>query len=556
MSIEDVDYLKEHSHRQAYTFLVDSKDRDKRVYPTPSEYIVEFTTPFRNVIGMEVIDASIPRTMYNVDVINNKLRFFIHDNTYNLESYHVAQSVEIAVPEGDYTIQTLIPALNRLLFMHVNNQASKPIAYITAKSTTNPPDVQNKLAFHCPYPFFFDLEHSSIAETLGFDMFTQEAEASVPILSRQYDNPWYHQGFYRRYHSVDVPPQLQLGEERTVFEGPRGVLRSLSVQSPTHRVAQRFFMTSMGYLYQVFAAFTAVELPNEPVRWSVYPGTALAPNTLHDPLVTGTIAVSYVDGTLSDSNQVMTRLEENSYYWIVFESNANVSIFYNDVLQEETSLRIGNNWASIDANGVYYNASIQIIVRDEYHMLKAPGMYTLVGPRYIIMRCQEIEENSFRSLAYSKYHLGIAKFRLGVVGYSENRMDYSKVPVREFHPIGKLRRLSLRFELSTGELYDFKGVNHTITFSIHYYEPTSKVKFSASILNPNYRGNFIEYMYKQEEQESDSDDQEEEFSRDHLPAYRRQEQAHAPETEMLRDLDFIRAQRMMDDLEMHANPSE
>lgn len=556
MSIEDVDYLKEHSNRQAYTFLVDSKDRDKRVYPTPSEYVVEFTTPFRNVIGMEVIDASIPRTMYNVDVINNKLRFFIHDLTYDLATYHVSQSVEIAIPEGDYTIQTLVPVLNQLLHMNVNNQASKPIANITAKSTTNPPDVQSKLEFHCPYPFFFDMENSSIAETLGFDTFTQEAEGVVPILSRQYDNPWYRDGSYRRFHSVDVPPQMQLGQERIVFEGPRGVLRTLSVQSPTHRVAQRFYMTSMGYLYQVFAAFTATELPNVPVQWKVYPGTALAPNTLHAPLVTGTIAVSYVDGTLSDSNKVMTRLEENSYYWIVFETSAAVSIFYNDVLQEETTLRIGSNWDSVDGNGVYYQASIQIIVRDEYHAIKAPGLYTLVGPRYIIMRCQEIEENSFRSLAYSKYHLGIAKFRLGVVGYSENRMDYSKVPVREFHPIGKLRRLSLRFELSTGELYDFKGVNHTITFSIHYYEPTSKTKFSSSILNPNYRGNFIEYMYKQEDQESDSDDQEEEFSRDHLPTYRRQEQAHAPETEMMRDLDFIRAQRMMDDLEMHANPSE
>ena len=77
MSIEDVQYLKNNSIKQSYTFLVDSKDRDRVIYPNPNEYVITFSTPFKNVIGLEVIDASIPRTMYSIDVNNNTLYYYL-----------------------------------------------------------------------------------------------------------------------------------------------------------------------------------------------------------------------------------------------------------------------------------------------------------------------------------------------------------------------------------------------------------------------------------------------------------------------------------------------
>ena len=163
--------------------------------------------------------------------------------------------------------------------------------------------------------------------------------------------------------------------------------------------------------------------------------------------------------------------------------------------------------------------SAQIVVKDDYHRIIAPGIYSLIGPRYLTIRCPEIEENSFRSLAFTAHNLGMAKIRLGVVGYSDNRLDYSNVPNREFHPIGKLSRITIRFVLPDGTLYDFKGVNHTITFAIRYYEPTpqtSDMSEFRSTMNPNYTPNFVQYMYKQEEQESDSTDQEEDFNRDNF----------------------------------------
>jgi hypothetical protein len=215
-------------------------------------------------------------------------------------------------------------------------------------------------------------------------------------------------------------------------------------------------------------------------------------------------------------------------------------MYYNDVLTTNTPLKIYENgtWNSIDdpTNDIYYQFAMQIDVCNDYHSLKGPGIYSLVGERYIILRCKEIEENSYRSLSYSKHTLGLAKFRLGVVGYREERLDYSSVPNREFHPIGKLTRLTLRFETPTGNLYDFKDVNHTITFGIQYLEPTGRVDFSKSIINTNYDGDFMKYQYTQQQQEEDSDDQEIDYNRDDFEKYKLNESRNLPWQVAQRDI--------------------
>ena len=52
MSIEDINYMKAHSIKQAYTFIIDSSDRDRNMYPNPNDYVINFSTPFKNIIGL------------------------------------------------------------------------------------------------------------------------------------------------------------------------------------------------------------------------------------------------------------------------------------------------------------------------------------------------------------------------------------------------------------------------------------------------------------------------------------------------------------------------
>lgn len=576
--IEDVDFLKKNSVKQNYIFLVDSKDRNKLTYPNPSEYIVEFTPPFQNVIGINVVDAAVPRTMYNIDVYNNEIYYFIHSSNYDLNSLSLDNFAKASLEPGDYTIQTLVVELNTKLQMFLNNNSNLPTISISSSPLSNPPDIKNRLLFSCPYPFIFDMNRSSLAESLGFDGYIRLTEYDKTEYDRNYDpyrldkyppiNPtiaqayqYYQRGFpkdfvtnylvtanypdasnvatnlqaytnnFQLFHSVDIPftsnaPYLT-ADTYTLFEGPRGVIRRETMNGI---LAQKFTIPYQTNLTRIYAAlYTDFLSTSNFASFTIQADQNGIPSGV--PLTSGNIAVSYTDGSLSDSTLLSYPLVPQDY-WIVFSSNPSMSIYYNDTLTTETTFKQYQNgsWSSFDdtSQDIYYQLTVRVDVCDEYHKLKAPGIYSLVGERYIVLRCREIEENSFRSLSYSKYSLGIAKFRLGVVGYREERFDYSSIPNREFHPIGKLSRLSLRFETASGKLYDFKDVNHTITFSIKYLEPTTQQEFTKSVINTNYDGDFMKYKYHQEEQEEESDDQEMDYNRDDFGKYKMNEARNLP----------------------------
>jgi len=450
MPIEDIDFLKKNSIKENFVFIVDSKQRDKQAYPDASEYVVEFETPFRNVIGLNLIDASIPRTMYNVDVYNNEVAFHIY-RTGTITEATIFTKVELET--GDYTIQTLIVELNEKLRMTVNNVDIG----ITASSMSNPPDIKNRIQFKCPYKFAFDMKNSTMSEALGFDGYIRNRSVDIDYdVVQGINNP-------QLFHSHAVV--FDKAESYTLFEGPKGVIRTLNLAEG--KVAQKFFVKYKTNVVKIHAALNTVAMVSFNIEGDV------SGNPSGIALLSGTITTSYVDGSYSDSTDVTYSLEGGTEYWIVFQSTTtDVNIFYNDVLSSDLFLKTStqNTWTVLDG----YQLSVRIDVADDYNRIRAPGIYSLVGERYVVLRCKEIEENSHRSLSYTKNPTGIAKFTLGIVGYSEERLDYASVPSREFHPIGKLSRLTLRFETQKGQLYDFKDVNHTLTFSIKYLEAVGK----------------------------------------------------------------------------------
>lgn len=501
MPIEDIDFLKKNSIKENFVFIVDSKQRDRRVYVDASEYVVEFETPFRNVIGLNLIDASIPRTMYNVDVYNNEIAFYIY-NSGVISDTTVFRKVLLET--GDYTIQTLIVELNLKLRMMVGGVEIG----ITASAMSNPPDIKNRIQFKCPLKFAFDMKNSTISESLGFDGYIRDPSrhTNYEIIAGM-DN-------LQLFHSKAFV--FDRTESYTLFEGPKGVIRTLNLAEGS--VAQKFYVPYPTNVVKVNAALNNIGVVAFSIKADLE-GVSL---------VTGTITTSFVDGSYSDSIDLSYKFEGNKNYWIVFHNNtaSELKIFYNDVLTENMDLQMNRNNAWVVLDG--YQLSIRIDVADDYNRIRAPGIYSLVGERYIILRCKEIEENSHRSLSYTKNPTGIAKFTLGIVGYSEERLDYASVPSREFHPIGKLSRLTLRFETQKGQLYDFKDVNHTLTFSIKYLEAVGKSDFTTSIINSNYNGDFMKYQYSQEEQEEESDDQETDYNEDDFNKYKSNESRNLP----------------------------
>lgn len=102
--MEDVHHLQSNGVEDAYLFTVHSSRRNLDVYPDPNEYVIRFDSPFRNVVGFEVVQALLPRSQYLVDTHNHRLVVYVAETRF-----------EVYVPVGEYTHATLLDALRAVL---------------------------------------------------------------------------------------------------------------------------------------------------------------------------------------------------------------------------------------------------------------------------------------------------------------------------------------------------------------------------------------------------------------------------------------------------------
>jgi len=98
------------------------------------------------------------------------------------------------------------------------------------------------------------------------------------------------------------------------------------------------------------------------------------------------------------------------------------------------------------------------------------------------------------------------------------RFDFVNFVKKPFHPIGKLGRLTFRFEMPNGLLYDFKGIDHNMLMTVKYYVPKGNATASTpALLNPNYRPDYLSYMIEHMRPIKElSDEDEEEYEPDAL----------------------------------------
>ncbi len=367
MSVEDIDFLKKNSVKDNFIFLVDSKKRNLGDFPNPNYYTIDFTLPFKNVIGIEVIEANIPRTMYSVDKYNNSLSFYIGTptdplvlNGLDINNTNMNIFTKIEITPGNYTLQTFIPTFNNYMIL---KNSQDPITYpapIQIRTYSNPAELTNMIVFYSERPFILNMNDSTLADTLGFSLHIKEEDNNIK-----------YKYFSKYQQSVD----------------------------------KKFLK------------------------------------------------------------------------------------FYHSIKNEITG----------------------------FYEIVSPGIVFFIGEKYIILRSPEIEQHSFGSLGYNNYNQGIAKFKVNSIGYNDDRIELSKVPTREFHPIGKLSKITFRFETSKGELYDFKGVDHMITYVVYYYKPKLAITEEFKpILNPNYKNNYNDYRYTNIEQELEINEDDDEFSKDKL----------------------------------------
>jgi hypothetical protein len=128
-------------------------------------------------------------------------------------------------------------------------------------------------------------------------------------------------------------------------------------------------------------------------------------------------------------------------------------------------------------------------------VITSPGIVNLNGLSYVILRCPEVESHISNSFSYSQNCPGIGMFKLGAMNQIISvRLDFVNFIRKPFHPIGKLPKITLKFETTEGASYDFKGVDHNLLLSVKFYVPKPKTTMQKFILNPNYNPDYLEYM--------------------------------------------------------------
>ena len=75
-------FEKEHPKKgkvvSKHTIIIDSRQRNYSIYPTPANYQVELMEPHRNVERIELIAAMMPKTCYNINSENNLILLTIN----------------------------------------------------------------------------------------------------------------------------------------------------------------------------------------------------------------------------------------------------------------------------------------------------------------------------------------------------------------------------------------------------------------------------------------------------------------------------------------------
>ena len=501
--MEDVHQLMATGREESYLFLVDSRTRDPSVFPTPSHYEISFASPFRNVFGLDLLDATVARTEYIVESNTNVLEYAMGQPAslaaWNQGAWARSVKRRIELAPGDYNLAQFVQELNDALEASARTHGEDPIV---VAPLTNPGEISNRVSLTCASPFTLLMAGSTLRHTLGFgDPVTTSTStgnyAMVPGWSVN-----------RTEGASDAFLSLPASERpdqdpRTATQGPVPAGSGVQYEAVygSQRLRQYFTSLTTGpaSLVLVFVRGTAS-----------CPRLTIAVRRVSDGAVLGT---GTLDVTPNDPNDVYTPrecvlvasgvLEAGTAYYVEFAAQADggsstqyVGVYYNrDNLPVEDTRYMSLNGATVHPGN---NLCCDVSAASWGHEARSPGLVNLTGPRYVSIRCPEIESHMFRDRVNERCHAGLGMVQLRGYGFREQRFDFVSFPPRRFHPIGKLSKLTFRLERPDGTPYDSHGVDHTLLLVLKFYalphSGTGGDRDHARRLNPHYVPDLRKYM--------------------------------------------------------------
>lgn len=491
--MDDVRFLLDSAKEESYLFLVDSRMRDTAVHATPSEYEITFSSPFRNVFGMDLLDATIARTEYIIESNTNVLEYALGQppslDAWNQGGWAVGRKRTVTLDPGDYNLPQFVEHLNSKLAAAA---AAAAEAALRCAALTNPSEVSNKIVLTCSVPFTLLAASSTLRNALGFgDPVTTAAApeyAAVPGWSVNRTGGA-SDAFLSR-PSVDLPEVESAAA--TLGPVPAGPQVQAEPVSGTRDLRQYFVSAASGPAAQVVTYCAGAGELRVRVR------------RVSDDVVmgAGTVAVTDPDEYTPvpcalEAGAGGIILETGVRYYVQFTAiEGAAAVYYN----EDNLPVAGDRFIRLDGVTVHpgQNLCCDVIAGSWGHAVRCPGVVNLSGPRYVNIRCPEIESHMFRDRVNEKCHAGLGMVKLRGYGFREQRYDFVSFPPRRFHPLGKLNKLTFRLERPDGGLYDSHGVDHTLLLVLRYYSLPQQAAAAAagfqSSLNPSYNPDLRQYM--------------------------------------------------------------
>lgn len=492
--IDDVDFLLKNSTEQSVTVYVDSGLRNKLYYPYPNSYTITFEQPIKNVFGFEILDGSIPNSMYNVDIYNND--FYLTVVT---------------------TSQTSVEKINPQVFM---SELSTSKTFIDLFNT--------KDASYVIVGIYEDLnQYININNAnANYQMFLRKSIASAPIIhhTTQIENEYYFFKYINNNYAITINTENQSAIQ-ILKTGDFHM--NLNIDGTYEIVYFNIHIINMEAFNQInTSGLFLISVNNEHIHFTTgnYDIVSITSN-LGDLL--NNYGIEVQPTTQPPILKASMSFTSNKFFLLnTAKGKLLQSLGFDSYPSFTTTGHNFNAW-TIGENQQVFGATIDPeITNGTGYIVTSPGIINLTGERFCILYIEELMDHINGSYSYMSNTPGMGMFKMASSsgGITNVRFDYVSLIRRPFHPIGKLSKLSLSFLTKDGNPYDFKGVNHQLLFAIKFRVPSQKETFTRSVLNPNYDADIMQYMAKNEsiQYKEDSDDEEEFDDEKHYQTYRKE----------------------------------
>jgi hypothetical protein len=511
--MDDIETISKFGVDETYIFIADSSKRDKTSYPTAAEYEVTFNSQFRNITKFEVLQASIPRTDYLVDETECSFTYAINQPTnINTWQQDVAGNIRTAnITPGDYNFPQLVDEMNRAL--QETSNAFNDTVTLRVSPTTNPSEISNKMTITSSGAFTLLGDQSTIKSTIGF------GDPVIQNMTEYSVVPGYNTNFPNGAANVFLSTQSSIpgAQQYNTFVGvlPPGDDTSFSSIYTGHYLRQYFVAQNAGvpsavtgYFKDIGTAPTGGFFVNLAIRdattnLTIAYGNIVSINDNLTPSVT----------TSATGLNVVRNFVQGQQYYVEFTPGApgTTSTNCTSLWHTEPNLpAVSGSYIQVGGVTVFPGQlfSVDIVSGAYGNSLVSPGIVNITGARYLKIRCLELETLIYKDRVGEPTTAGVGIVNIIGYGFAEARYSFSSIPIKAFHPIGKLQKLTFRIERPDGSLYQTNGVDNTFLCALTFRAvPNNSVnktfdgpgEYPAA---PGYTGDYIQLQQARWRQEA------------------------------------------------------